>query len=1343
MISPEIVEFINQTEEIFNYSNVENIQAIYHYSIPNVKLSYPEPFIASASFMHSDLWFVHILVYQYWLWFVFVFIIVFFFITFISTVRWCNMRVKPRRETRGVSRSKCGDLITACVPVSWATSIIVNESTDAIDYYDGFGTTELVIGIRAYQWGWEYYYPKDIDLNYNIKKNYSTFLGNSLKYNKSSDIGISNNNLWKFYQNKTSDHVVTPAYLFVLPVDNNKILNHLAFSDSGVNSIYESNAFKKIKQISKSCSKNLFNSEIFLNSLNNNLFFYYNSVADVNSAGSNGLRKQQNFLSNTALLGSNASLFNKTSVNKIAHFNFKNKFMKPEHFNVFSFFNKMNLSFLENANSGVNCKTFSVLNKNFYLKNYFETPQFYAFKNFFKNTKVASNGGENLAKSYTRFNLKNAKLVTKVIPAQLNLNLFSDLTSVYSNDLTKTPFTNTSKKNYEIAVSSNNETIMSSDRSVRNFLSTGALSKMANFNFFSDLPLDSSNKDQSARVSTNELNYFFLASTPAEWLNPFSKISISRVSLDYPHSPLVANNAATSVLNYDSFVNTFIDNTPTLLQSKEELIPTALSSIYWTFYWSNIDPNWRFFNNFRLSQTNKTFYLPIFNFYYDYDFRNWQALELLENSYWETSCPLFVTDEYALLSKDFYNTEYVDRTFHNFLIKNKNLHFKNSRISDSLLRDTNNTGDAYMTSFYTDDLLSSTNILKTKDFYLFPQIANFFSSEESYDNLKFLFFIFFQNNLNVNPFIFNYLKPLSYSAVFDSFRSDFDEFSWHADDASLSPARSRFFTSSFKPLLTILNNSEIFDISIYANERFSNIINLRNTVKNASVTHNAIQKVFKTRFDENRSHTKLNDFSGSFTPHPFVTSSRINYEQLLKKNKESFFKINFYKFDFKNFNNMLNVSKDGLNFYFFDFPFLLSLKSDSSRYIWFDWYAKWGFYEVQPSSSSRFSIAGVPYFSKNFEFNASSNDAFGETETYLTRIAKARKNYLPNWSYTPYFYVKNNFWYKNNYFFDYGQNEKSLLTGTKFFFFNMGWYWTGDSFLNFNSDRFTPSNSNTKTYSKTAWQPASGTASYFNCVSGLIDILTKREYLYREFLIKNYKLINLPSDLSATGANPLIQEIKTNFFYFNNLTLSNEYSRSLFFTSVEHFNHTSSQLFFNELSQILNFNKMFNPILLYFFNFDEKRLKNESLSETVKNQYRPLRKGITNMIRLHATGAMALPIEIRLQILASSKDVIHSWAIPSAGIKIDCVPGYSSHRVMIFLVSGIFWGQCMEICGRYHHWMPIIVYFMKRDLFFLWCTHFIFLTNANTSWSINERQYVDYTRTVSFDKNSWLTEIYQ
>jgi heme/copper-type cytochrome/quinol oxidase subunit 2 len=118
-----------------------------------------------------------------------------------------------------------------------------------------------------------------------------------------------------------------------------------------------------------------------------------------------------------------------------------------------------------------------------------------------------------------------------------------------------------------------------------------------------------------------------------------------------------------------------------------------------------------------------------------------------------------------------------------------------------------------------------------------------------------------------------------------------------------------------------------------------------------------------------------------------------------------------------------------------------------------------------------------------------------------------------------------------------------------------------------------------------------------------------------------------------------------------------------------------------------------------------------------------------------------MPIETRLHILASSKDVIHSWAIPSAGIKIDCVPGYSSHRIMIFLVSGIFWGQCMEICGRFHHWMPIIVFFLKRDLFFLWCTHFMHFSPNDNSFTSVDRQLCDYTKPVSYSYSSWSNDL--
>ena len=88
-------------------------------------------------------------------------------------------------------------------------------------------------------------------------------------------------------------------------------------------------------------------------------------------------------------------------------------------------------------------------------------------------------------------------------------------------------------------------------------------------------------------------------------------------------------------------------------------------------------------------------------------------------------------------------------------------------------------------------------------------------------------------------------------------------------------------------------------------------------------------------------------------------------------------------------------------------------------------------------------------------------------------------------------------------------------------------------------------------------------------------------------------------------------------------------------------------------------------LLLNKLNYTE----NFTTTNLQKNQYRPMRKGITSMVRLHATGAVAIPTEIRTHVLASSKDVIHSWAIPSDGIKIGCIPGYSSHRVVIFLTQ--------------------------------------------------------------------------
>jgi cytochrome c oxidase subunit 2 len=59
--------------------------------------------------------------------------------------------------------------------------------------------------------------------------------------------------------------------------------------------------------------------------------------------------------------------------------------------------------------------------------------------------------------------------------------------------------------------------------------------------------------------------------------------------------------------------------------------------------------------------------------------------------------------------------------------------------------------------------------------------------------------------------------------------------------------------------------------------------------------------------------------------------------------------------------------------------------------------------------------------------------------------------------------------------------------------------------------------------------------------------------------------------------------------------------------------------------------------------------------------------------------------------LITSSDVLHSWAVPSLGIKSDACPGRINQIIMASNRLGIFYGQCSEICGVYHAFMPIVI----------------------------------------------------
>jgi heme/copper-type cytochrome/quinol oxidase subunit 2 len=70
---------------------------------------------------------------------------------------------------------------------------------------------------------------------------------------------------------------------------------------------------------------------------------------------------------------------------------------------------------------------------------------------------------------------------------------------------------------------------------------------------------------------------------------------------------------------------------------------------------------------------------------------------------------------------------------------------------------------------------------------------------------------------------------------------------------------------------------------------------------------------------------------------------------------------------------------------------------------------------------------------------------------------------------------------------------------------------------------------------------------------------------------------------------------------------------------------------------------------------------------------------------------VVIPTGTQISLFFTSTDVIHSWAVPQLGIKVDAVPGRLSSATICSFTDGIYYGQCSELCGVLHGFMPICV----------------------------------------------------
>ena len=87
---------------------------------------------------------------------------------------------------------------------------------------------------------------------------------------------------------------------------------------------------------------------------------------------------------------------------------------------------------------------------------------------------------------------------------------------------------------------------------------------------------------------------------------------------------------------------------------------------------------------------------------------------------------------------------------------------------------------------------------------------------------------------------------------------------------------------------------------------------------------------------------------------------------------------------------------------------------------------------------------------------------------------------------------------------------------------------------------------------------------------------------------------------------------------------------------------------------------------------------------------------------LETDNRIIVPKDIPIRVLTCSTDVLHSWTVPSLGVKADAVPGRLNTGKFLINRYGLFFGQCSEICGANHRFMPIVVESIKSELFTAW-----------------------------------------
>nr|ACY73573.1 cytochrome c oxidase II [Kretania pylaon] len=121
----------------------------------------------------------------------------------------------------------------------------------------------------------------------------------------------------------------------------------------------------------------------------------------------------------------------------------------------------------------------------------------------------------------------------------------------------------------------------------------------------------------------------------------------------------------------------------------------------------------------------------------------------------------------------------------------------------------------------------------------------------------------------------------------------------------------------------------------------------------------------------------------------------------------------------------------------------------------------------------------------------------------------------------------------------------------------------------------------------------------------------------------------------------------------------------------------------------------------WYWSYEYSDFKNIEFDSYMINEFN------TNNFRLlDVDNRIIVPMNNNIRMLITATDVIHSWTVPAIGVKVDANPGRLNQTSFFINRPGIFFGQCSEICGANHSFMPIVIESISIKNFINWVNNY-------------------------------------